>query len=317
MESIKLLCPFTKLIINKNNQITSYLRWTSKNKKIDINQLRFLVYYETFGEIVSKCKFSEYYEEKKYSLPMFLKEFHLKYNVTQFLIKFHNCKKRTLKEATKLGAIKTKETNLKKYGVEQTFQVPEFAEKRKATYFKKYGVDNPFKLKNFMEKVEKTFIEKYGITRKEYYTKKSKEVWENKTEEEQQKWINSCFQSISSLEKTVWRILGEFNIPFQTQKKIKRFIFDVFLPDINILIEVNGTIFHADPDKYKEDDVMPLTGRVAKDIWLKDIEKRRAATELGYTTIIIWEKEIVNKSDIEIFDTLCKKIEDYRSIKDK
>lgn len=52
----------------------------------------------------------------------------------------------------KCGVLKRKETNLKKYGVEHTFQSDEIKEKIKETFEKKYGVDHVSKIKEVSEK---------------------------------------------------------------------------------------------------------------------------------------------------------------------
>ncbi len=52
---------------------------------------------------------------------------------------------------------KTKQTCLKKYGVEHPFQVDEILEKAKQTMIKRYGVDCAMKLDEFKEKVQKTY----------------------------------------------------------------------------------------------------------------------------------------------------------------
>ena len=82
--------------------------------------------------------------------------------------------------------IKTKQTNLKKYGVENVFQnetiknkikqtnhkkygedyfskTKEYITKTKITCLKKYGVDHPLKNKKILEKLEKTNLKKYGV----------------------------------------------------------------------------------------------------------------------------------------------------------
>lgn len=301
-------CPFTKRVISDKNQIGSYLRWESKKRDLGINELRELVFIETFGDICTEIKFKEYYEIRLYSLPDFLSEFGMRFKVTLTLIDWYGCKKRTHSESCVLAAIKTKETNIKRYGVDHTFKVPEFQKKREQTYIDKYGVDNPFKMKNFSKKVEKSYIEKYGMTISEYRSVKGKEVWSEKTEEEQREWIKKCSRSISSLEKRIWSILSDKGIKFETQKKIKRFVFDVFLSELNILIEVNGTIFHADPKIYIENDIMPITDRIAKDIWAKDKEKLDDAVSMGYKVIVIWENEMRSKSDECVFDIIYERI---------
>ncbi len=318
-------CPFTNQVIDENNQIGSYLRWTAKKRLISSELLLYMVYEATFGDIIKKDQFRLFYEEKDYSLPRFKSEFQLGYQITQFLIKYHECKKRTHAQSCKVGAIKSKQTNLERYGVDQTFKVPEFDKKRKETYLERYGVDNPFKVKNFMDSVEDTYQKKYGCSLRERKSVKSKEAWENKTAEEKESWLNNSLLSekgrlnnkggnhISGLEVRIGRILLELGIKFQTQFRINRRFFDFLLTDLNILIEINGTIYHADPEIYKENDILPVTSRIAKEIWEKDKEKIDLAINKGYYVIIIWEREMKNKNDKEIFKMIYEKIKDCKN----
>ncbi len=73
--------------------------------------------------------------------------------------------------------------------------------------------------------------------------------------------------------------------------------YDFYLPDSNTLIEVNGTGTHADPRKYKAEDLIKLgipgwKVRTAGEIWEEDRVKREYAEERGYTVITVWQEEL-------------------------
>jgi len=59
---------------------------------------------------------------------------------------------------------KTKESILKKYGVENVYQSERIKQKIKQTCLIKYGVDNVSKSKIIKEKIQQTFLKKYGVT---------------------------------------------------------------------------------------------------------------------------------------------------------
>jgi hypothetical protein len=63
----------------------------------------------------------------------------------------------------KCSLIKSKETNLKKWGVENTFQSEEIKSRIKKTLIKKYGVDNPQKSIEIKKKSKMTSLDKYGF----------------------------------------------------------------------------------------------------------------------------------------------------------
>ena len=58
---------------------------------------------------------------------------------------------------------KTAESNLFKYGVASTSQLPEVREKVKATFLSKYGVDSYAKTQECKEKRNATMMELYGV----------------------------------------------------------------------------------------------------------------------------------------------------------
>ena len=58
---------------------------------------------------------------------------------------------------------KTKKTNLEKYGTENVFQSEKIKNKIKKTNLEKYDVENPYKSKIIQDKIKKTNLEKYGV----------------------------------------------------------------------------------------------------------------------------------------------------------
>lgn len=335
MDSPKYICPVTKKIINQNNQIGSYLRWQSKKLDISSNELLFLVYCQTFPTVAPYNEFYNYYINLKFSLPKFRETFGLNYKATEFLISWHNIPKRSLKEACLEGARRAKETNLKRYGVDQTFKVPKFEKKRRKTYLKKYGVDNPFKIKHFQEGAEKAYQEKYGHSLREHRSLKSKETWVNKTPEEKRKWLESSLFSEgcrenwkstvkgneSSCEIRIQNCLTRHKISYQTQHRINPYYYDLFISDINLIIEVNGWFWHADPRFFKPNDIIPKIGKTANEIWEKDKKKLDLAKEKGYNVIVLWESDFKKLSEenlfIFIYGQISKAIEDKKNHKIK
>ena len=60
-------------------------------------------------------------------------------------------------------SIKTKKTNLEKYGVENVSQSDIIKNKKKQTSFKNYGIEHPLKTFEVMEKLRSTNIDKLGV----------------------------------------------------------------------------------------------------------------------------------------------------------
>lgn len=126
------------------------------------------------GPKIVKDKLSKYYtpEEEKTILNKIItlyiiknlkgdevcKQLNLKKHVFSKFIKKYNIKK----DKNKILEI-TKQTNLKKYGVEWSAQNYLIKEKTKQTNLEKYGVENPYQSKEVKNKIKQQNIEKYGV----------------------------------------------------------------------------------------------------------------------------------------------------------
>jgi hypothetical protein len=70
---------------------------------------------------------------------------------------------------------KVKESNMKKFGVEHAMQNKDIKNKMKETTLERYGVDNPSKIKEVRDKAKKTMKERYGVE----YAMHSEDIKEN------------------------------------------------------------------------------------------------------------------------------------------
>lgn len=84
--------------------------------------------------------------------------------------------------------------------------------------------------------------------------------------------------------------------------EIKRF-FDYYLPDHNLIIEVNGGYWHADPRLYEG---KKLTRVQKHDIRVDDYKKKWALLH-GIPILYIWEKDI-NENPSEVMKILKKRL---------
>lgn len=265
-------------------------------------------------------------------------------------LKQFNIKKRTKEESNKIRQINIKKTlnkrtkkqkNLQikrrekhyknKYGKKfiNGGQVPEIKEKIKQsklkvdkngmsgiqkqilnnrkTCQKKYGVDNVFQLEevkkkiypklnytNIVKKAMKTKIKKYGTP----YT-----FTLNK----------SNGKRLSNPVLKIKELLDKSDIIYKMDFYINDlpYYVDFYLPKYNLIIEVNGTYWHADPRKYIEEDVLTFKkGKssmktTAKEIWEYDKNRCNRIKNKGYNLKIFWEFDIYNNFN-EIENYICK-----------
>ena len=58
-----------------------------------------------------------------------------------------------------------------------------------------------------------------------------------------------------------------------------------------MLIEVNGSYWHADPDTYKPTDVIKFPGQkktLVMNVWKKDLKKKLEANKKGFKVLYLW-----------------------------
>ena len=70
------------------------------------------------------------------------------------------------------------------------------------------------------------------------------------------------------------------------------FYYDICIEDFKIIFEINGNYWHANPEIYKEDEIInfPFGKLEAGKIWLEDKIKKDVAVKNGYKVFYIWEK---------------------------
>lgn len=113
---------------------------------------------------------------------------------------------------------------------------------------------------------------------------------------------------LPNTEKIIELALQELHISYTKQFRLsplnenwkgkrKVWVYDFFIPNKNLLIEVQGSYWHADPRIYNSDDVIKFPGEkmiLASDIWERDVNKMKSAELQGYNTVAIWELDIKN-----------------------
>lgn len=97
----------------------------------------------------------------------------------------------------KCAISKNKETNLKKYGCENSFQSEEVKDKIKETNLLKYGVEFPTQSKDIREKIKKINLERYGVE----YPVRLDSVKNKIRETCIERYKSSCFLSSEEMKK--------------------------------------------------------------------------------------------------------------------
>lgn len=199
----------------------------------------------------------------------------------------------------------------------------------KSLYFKKNPEKNPNNIKGVKEKQVQAQIELYkdeeymqkhrdGMVRckasktpeeLKIWNKKVSDIMINKSSQEKKvilmkqydtKRKNRTF-NCTGIENKYAAQLEEQGIDYIREYIIpegeKRYRYDFYLPKENMLVEVNGTGTHADPEKYMAEDIIKLgipgwEIKTASEIWHRDEVKRVYAIKCGYNIKTVWEREL-------------------------
>lgn len=245
-------------------------------------KIKFLAY--NIPDVLNKDLFYQKYIVEKWSIPMICRMLNgLDIKNVCYILNYHGIKIRTVKETRHLNEYKERieSTNLTRFGaINPLCKGTDIFKKRNETVKHKYGVDNVFQcLENFNTEYNK----------------------------------RGSYSTVSSLNKKIAIFLTEENIEFQQEFPIrfmnsegKMFTRYYDIKTKNLIIELNGKYYHADPRLFKETDIVrfPKSSFTAKELWLKDEFKKELAIKNGYEYLVIWETEI--KKDFENVKTIIK-----------
>lgn len=259
------------------------------HKDKNLQELKVNFYKFNFPKIANADILRQMYVDEKQSLPMLCKyagDIDLK--AMSFMLNYYGIQCRSIKTALNLPETKSRfiQSCLKKYGTTNTLSkgTPGYL-KRNQTVIDKYGVENVFQLiDDFM---------------KEHGTKYNR-------------------SKISSLNVKIQKLLDKNNIQYKTEFKLsykneqnkKRYKFyDFHIIGTNILLEINGDYWHANPNKYKSTDTFqfPRNLLTAQDIWNMDNFKKYIAEVNNYQVEYIWESDIKGQTD----EAIIEKIKNY------
>jgi very-short-patch-repair endonuclease len=97
-------------------------------------------------------------------------------------------------------------------------------------------------------------------------------------------------------------LLLKNNIKFEEEKISDCWCFDFYLPDYNILIEVDGDYFHSNPIRWKNGPI----SKTQKINHHRDIKKNEYCIKNNFMLIRFWEHDILNNINAVEQILLCK-----------
>jgi very-short-patch-repair endonuclease len=239
---------------------------------------------------------------KKYGVDNSSKSDIIKNKIKQFNLKKYGVEYSWQSEIIKN---KIKNTNLKKYGVKNAAcneiiknkikesvnkayseRYDEIIEKIKNSNLLNHGVEFPFKNKKIYNKFKKTLMNRYGIDNlmkndifKEKQLIKMKEYWDDELNKiaQRERQINNLkkrqYGKISKPEQIVIDQLNDCNEEYVFQHEVCGYLFDFYIPRMNLLIEVDGDYWHCNPSKYNTPLNDIQKNNIKRDLIKNDVAK--------------------------------------------
>ena len=280
------------------NKISRHVITTCKKKPKNLTEVELVdaVVIAICGNVINDI-IVDY--ENYFSLPDLKKKYGIHYDISKRLLTCHGIKLRSLSNSAKqITAKKIKETCSKIYGVDNPSKLEIIKSKKKDTFLKHYGIDNIWKTEEF-----KNF---------------TRDRWNSYDENEKTRVLKGIIDKhrtgdSSKLEKKILCVLKDLGIDFEAQFRIGKYFhkYDAKIKGSNIILEINGDFWHANPKFFKENDILKFSKTnhpKAKDIWKKDEKNREFAEKNGYKVVYLWECEVKKKTEVEIGKILIDKL---------
>lgn len=278
----------TEVIINKPSSKSIHLRYCKEFKKFKKEKL-------------TKSFLYEEYIEKGKSAKEIASEYGLSSATSIIkLLKYHNIQTRNISESKTQDRYKEKyeETMLERYGVKHNLERGSPIRKQmEIDLLKKYGVSNVFQLDEVKEKIKETCLANYGFEYAMQNDEVKERVWNSTYKNHGVKYgiIKAHHNIKSKPQRRIEEILESDNIEYISEYKIYPYYVDILCSKSKKVIEVYGDFWHANPIKYKKDDILNFPyGKkmLVEDKWNYDKERINHIKLQGFEILIIWENDI-------------------------
>ncbi len=142
------------------------------------------------------------------------------------------------------------------------------------------------------QRQKQSIITKQGHINGRYTTQTFKKISESVLAAYERGVYNS---KLTTPEKNMMQILNEIGLLYKYQCKFDKFVYDFYLLEHDIYIEVDGDYWHANPNKYVDN----LNEVQIKNI-NNDILKTNIMIQNGKILLRFWESEINNNKQVVI-----------------
>ena len=107
------------------------------------------------------------------------------------------------------------------------------------------------------------------------------------------------FSSSSKPEKEIEGILKKLKIDVKRTYKVNEYICDIYIPNLNLIIEYNGDYWHCNPKKFNKDYLHPHKKKTSEEIWNEDKLRIDNIRKYGYNLEVVWESDYKGKTTLQ------------------
>jgi very-short-patch-repair endonuclease len=198
---------------------------------------------------------------------------------------------------------------LEEHGISNIFQREDIKRKLKDTWTTKYGVDNPSKseeikfrkkitLAKTLEDDPELFKRKWKITHENYMNSLGYDPRLINITQTSKESLDLFYPLIEYFKEYHIKFFAgiENNREFCIRGKDQSYFYDLCIPDKKIIIEYNGTAWHA--KEFQLDYSHPITKENYESNYQRNFKKIELAKSKGFEVIVIWSDDLNKKEKI-------------------
>ena len=114
--------------------------------------------------------------------------------------------------------------------------------------------------------------------------------------------------SVSNKEKKLLTQVKKLKYNPVGSYSVGRYVCDIYIESLNLIIEFNGDYWHCNPNKYLGEYLHPHKKKTANEIWMEDSIRVDNIKKYGYNLEVIWE------CDLDKLDNIKNILEKYKKI---
>jgi very-short-patch-repair endonuclease len=110
----------------------------------------------------------------------------------------------------------------------------------------------------------------------------------------------------TSPERAFESFLKVLELKYIKQFRTQGYICDFYLPDYNVVVEIDGDYWHANPKIFSSHDLIGKKKVSAQMIWDHDVKKTKSLIDAEYAVVRYWASELKEMNSQRIFEDIVQ-----------